>query len=117
MKIRYRSAFTGTFMQTEVARTAKKVTSELVDHGKTVAKVPGFYTSVKKLARKALPPLQKRKRPREYAPPPEPEPDDMDDLIDEWSEDYDGDKNFDTLNAMDDLDEYVLDEDEWYEEA
>ncbi len=132
MKIRYRDA-KGHFLSEKKAKRRKQVRSEIYDPktnkkiGKTVS---GFYSEIKKLARAVMPVVKTRKQkeytPRRKAKPqqrtirvePEFEEEELDDeeleeLEAEWIDEFqDG---FGELDAMDDLDELLDDEDEWYE--
>ncbi len=131
MKIRYRDA-KGHFLSVKKAQRRKKVLSELYDPqtNKRIGRtVHGFYPEIKKLAREAMPPVKTRKS-TEYTPRRKPKPtprplietepyeeelddEELEELESMWQDDYQD--QFGELDAMDDINELLEDEDEWYE--
>jgi hypothetical protein len=124
-------------------RKPRNVISELRENNKSFGIQKGYYTSPKKLGRVLLPKLILKKtrrvtrtieppappRKRRIEPPisglPEPdviaetydefEEDELADMEAEWDEEWEAD--YDSLDYMNSLDDYLEDENEWYEEA
>ena len=138
MRIVYRGK-DGRFISESSAKRRKpqNVITELRDtRDKSIGSSRGYYTSFKKLSRAVLPKLKlkTKKRPRvepikvrrkagtayeEYAPEPETyeelDEGELSELEDEWRDDF-ADDFGDDLDYMDDLEELLTDEDEWYED-
>jgi len=135
MKIRYRDSH-GHFITPAKASKQRRVISEVYDEktGKRIGeRVTGYYKEIKKLAREAMPKVSTRKE-KEYTPSKKAKPmttryadysdsydedfgteeEDFEELEEEWSDVYEAD--FGELDDLDNLEELLIDDDDWYSE-
>jgi hypothetical protein len=118
-------------------RKPGNVMSELREKNKSLGVKRGYFSSVKKLTRVILPQLKLKTKKRPQVTPIKvrmrgksrfPEPDieaeyyeeldegELSEYEDEWRDEFSEDSDLQGLSHMDDLEELLEDEDEWYHE-